>query len=250
MRVTVAPQNEVLFDGIAIPAAGWTRTVTAPREPGSHILAVRGAGGELLYEIAFFVLEPSSNIRRGRLDGYRIGNYPADAPAGFIRLDDRGDMDVPVSPHFRIGQFICKQQPGHWPKFLVLSQDLIKRLEVLLVELREDGATDAETLFVMSGFRTPFYNTAIGSAKRSRHMWGDAADVYVDVSPQDGVMDDLNGDGRVSKGDSNWLYDYAEELYAENKTVASGGIGAYSANAVRGPFVHIDGRGSRARWGR
>jgi len=27
-------------------------------------------------------------------------------------------------------------------------------------------------------------------------------------------------------------------------------LGSYKANAVHGPFVHVDGRGRAARWGR
>ncbi len=37
-----------------------------------------------------------------------------------------------------------------------------------------------DTLHVMSAFRTPFYNRAIGDVEYSAHQWGSAADVYVD----------------------------------------------------------------------
>jgi hypothetical protein len=63
-------------------------------------------------------------------------------------------------------------------------------------------------------------------------------------------MDDLNRDNRITRADATWLYDYAEDLYAERSDLPAGGIGAYGANAVHGPFVHIDGRGRAARWGR
>lgn len=102
----------------------------------------------------------------------------------------------------------------------------------------------------MSGFRTPFYNSAIESAKFSRHMYGDAADIYVDYKPRNGNMDDLNRDGKSTKADANWLYDYAQKLYKIRKDLPKGGIGTYRANAVHDPFVHVDGRGSTARWGR
>ena len=81
-------------------------------------------------------------------------------------------------------------------------------------------------------------------------MYGDAADIYPDVEGGDGVMDDLNGDGRVTRADANFLYDFADRLYRGRSDLDAGGIGAYGANAVHGPFVHVDGRGSRARWGR
>lgn len=232
--------GEILTD---ISGAHWW---TAPDEPGVHTMRAFTAGGDQQY-LSVFVLTPRSN--ETYLEGYRIGTYPQDPPDGFIRLT-AADMDTPVSPSFKIGQFICKQQIDHWPKFLVVTGDLLVRLEVLLAGLREDDRTDADTFFVMSGYRTPFYNTAIGSARLSRHMYGDAADIYPDVEGGDSVIDDLNQDGRITRADAEWLYDYADHLFTASDAVVAGGIGAYGANAAHGPFVHVDGRGRAARWGR
>ncbi|MEM5516988.1 D-Ala-D-Ala carboxypeptidase family metallohydrolase [Henriciella sp. AS95] len=224
-------------------------SLTAPDQPGIYDLEFRTRSGDVVADLALFVLEPSSRIDAdGRLNGYRIGQYPENEPKGFIRLDE-GYGDVNVSPSFRIGQFLCKQQPDHWPKYLLISSDNLDRLEHLLAALNEDGITDADTFFVMSGYRTPFYNTAIGSAKLSRHMYGDATDVYVDVSPKDGIMDDVNRDGALNKEDANFFFDYADELFSKGD-VSAGGLGSYGSNAVHGPFVHVDGRGRKARWGR
>ena len=222
----------------------------APDTAGVHELEVFDPSGEVVNTLAVFVLEPVASVDEGGyLEGYRIGAYPQDDPEGFIKLTP-DDLDVAISPHFRVGQFLCKQQPEHFPKYVLVSDANLRRLEALLGALREDGLTDAETLFVMSGFRTPFYNAAIGSATLSRHMYGDAADVYVDVAPRDGVMDDINRDGQVTKADADFLYDYAEELFASRDDVVQGGLGPYPANAVHGPFVHVDGRGRPARGGR
>ena len=58
---------------------------------------------------------------------------------------------------------------------------------------------------VMSGFRTPQYNATGGDTtgrdELSRHMFGDASDVFVD-NDGDGRMDDLNGDGRIDYRDA------------------------------------------------
>ena len=229
------------LDGEALPD-GWT-----PDTPGNHALRVVANDG--VYDLSVFVMTPSSAIdSRGYIGKFRMGTYPRDTPRGFIRLRE-ADMKMPVSPSFTVGQFICKQQPGLWPKYLLVSGENLQRLETLLASLKEEGLTDADTLFVMSGWRSPFYNTAIGSAKLSRHMYGDAADVYIDHAPRDGVMDDINGDGKVTKADANFMYDYSEELFDE-EDVVSGGLGSYKANAVHGPFVHVDARGRPARWGR
>ena len=222
----------------------------APEKPGTYALEIRSLQGEVKNKIALFVLEPADQVDgSGRVNGFRMGKYPQDTPLGYIRLDE-GYGDVNVSPSFRIGQFLCHQQPDHWPKYLLISSTNLERLELLLKSLNDDGITDADTFFVMSGFRSPFYNTAIGSATLSRHMYGDATDIYVDVAPRDGVMDDLNRDGTVDKADADFLYDYAQELFAATEGISQGGLGSYSANAVHGPFVHVDGRGRAARWGR
>lgn len=222
---------------------------TAPDEAGNHKLTIFDADGTVARRLTLFVLEPSTSIdKRGYLGEYRIGFYPRNTPKGFIKLE-KDEVGLPVSPHFKVGQFLCKQQPGTWPKYVLVSADNLVRLETLLNDLNEKQDTQAETLFVMSGFRTPFYNTAIGSAKFSRHMYGDAADVYVDTKPRDGVMDDINGDGQITKADANFMYDYAQKLYKKEGLI-QGGIGSYKANAVHGPFVHIDARGRAARWGR
>lgn len=216
--------------------------------PGNHTLLIFKHGEEK-HRVTLFVLEPSTNISaRGYLGDYRIGKYPKNTPRGFIKLE-KGEGALPLSPSFNVGQFLCKQQPKVWPKYVLVSEDNLARLEVLLKDLNDNDITDAKTFFVMSGFRTPFYNTAIGSAKFSRHMYGDAADIYVDMKPRDGVMVDLNSDGQITKADANFLYDYSKTLFSK-QPVRRGGLGSYRANAVHGPFIHVDARGTPARWGR
>src|SRR5438093_9287178 len=103
----------------------------------------------------------------------------------------------------------------------------------------------------MSGFRTSQYNAHGvgvngGRAAESRHMYGDAADVFVDAD-HDGRMDDLNGDGRVTLRDAKLLFAVAEGVEASHPELV-GGLSAYPGNAAHGPFVHVDARGTRARW--
>lgn len=246
--LTLASETPVALsvDGDEPQPLAAEHVYTAPETPGVHQLRVFDLeGGHVL--VSVFVLKPLEG--QEVVEGYRIGTYPQNTPEGLIRVTEE-DLETPVSPSFTLGQFLCKQQPGHWPKFVMVTPSLLNRLEALLAEMRADGLTDADSFFVMSGFRTPFYNTAIGSARLSRHMYGDAADIYPDVEGGDSVMDDLNGDGRVTRADANFLYDFADRLFRNRSDLNAGGIGAYGANAVHGPFVHVDGRGSRARWGR
>ncbi len=60
-------------------------------------------------------------------------------------------------------------------------------------------------------------------------------------------MDDLNRDGRVDLKDAHILASAAEVVERKNPQLV-GGIGIYPATSAHGPFVHIDARGSRARW--
>ena len=110
---------------------------------------------------------------------------------------------------------------------------------------------NVKDLRVMSGFRTPQYNAqgvgAGGRANDSRHQYGDAADVYVVNGSRD-WMSDLNRDGRIDTRDAKVLASAAERVEALHPDLV-GGIGIYKATSAHGPFVHIDVRGTRARWG-
>lgn len=226
----------------------------APDTPGHHELYFQRNGETALLNV--FVLTPFENGRDDDLSGYRIGEYNPNPlrgleryvpPTGFIHMEP-GMEDIQIAPHFRLGQFICKQQPGFENVFLMVDPSMLLKLETLL-EAANDRGWEADTFFVMSGFRTPFYNAAIGNTTTSsRHLFGDAADIYIDHD-QDGVMDDLDGDGRITRDDAVALASLAGEIAeADPSNWPNGGIGIYNANAVHGPFVHIDARGYRARW--
>ena len=77
-------------------------------------------------------------------------------------------------------------------------------------------------------------------------MYGGAADIYVDADGN-GSMDDLDGDGRVTVRDAGWLAGLAARVESAYPEV-TGGIGIYRATAAHGPFVHVDVRGTPARW--
>jgi hypothetical protein len=63
-------------------------------------------------------------------------------------------------------------------------------------------------------------------------------------------MDDLNRDGTLDYRDAQWLYRVADELFgSEPHRGLRGGLGVYRATPSHGPFLHVDARGRRARWG-
>ncbi len=223
----------------------------APEAPGLYPLEFSNPEGGSL-RLNAFVLKPYDGS--GQLNGFRIGSYqnqplrddPAYLPPhGLVEVTPEL-LDVKVSPNFTLGQFPCKQQGG-FPKYLALQETLLSKLEGLLAEVRGRGL-DVSTFTVMSGYRTPYYNSRIGNETTySRHTYGDAADIFVDEN-HDGRMDDLNGNGRVDVRDAELLLSIAEELEREADPHLVGGLGLYGPRRHRGPFVHVDARGYQARW--
>ncbi|MGZ8457686.1 MAG: D-Ala-D-Ala carboxypeptidase family metallohydrolase [Gemmatirosa sp.] len=207
---------------------------------------------------SFISLVPFGEKRDGRIGRYRIGFWPAEKgkalrgkygnPQGFIEVTP-DNKDTRVSEHFKLADFLTHDQVRVWPKYLVLDEALVDKLELVLQDLQARGY-DARRLHVMSGFRTPQYNAnggeTAGRADLSRHQYGDAADVWVENGA--GRMADLNRDGRVDTRDAAILAEAADRVERAHPELA-GGVGIYRANRAHGPFVHIDVRGSRARWG-
>ena len=223
-------------------------------EPGVHALPQTAPDGAPLVAITLAPLPKGGRTTTG----YRLGEWPTTGlaarnpnyapPAGYISVTPE-NREIAVSKRFRLRDFLTKDQHDVWPKALVLRTRLVDKLELVGDALDQRGLPSK--FHVMSGFRTPQYNEKGvgkkgGRASNSRHMHGDAADVFVDADGN-GQMDDLNGDGTVNLKDAKVLLAVAEEVEAAHPNLV-GGMSAYPANSAHGPFVHIDTRGSRARW--
>ncbi len=202
----------------------------------------------------FINLLPFGAKERGRVGSYRIGTWPregrnGDLPDGFIEVTP-ANQDMHLSQHFRLRDFITHDQANVWPKYVVVRETLLDKLELVISDLGERGY-DVKRMVVLSGFRTPQYNRrGVGRGGRavdSRHQYGDAADVFVDNN-SDGRMDDLNGDGRTDSRDIRVVIESVERVEGRHPDLI-GGVGLYRATRSHGPFVHVDARGSRARWG-
>src|SRR5690606_36680542 len=116
-----------------------------------------------------------------------------------------------------------------------------------LKEVNERGIV-TPNFVVMCGYRTPYYNQAIGNTANSYHMYGGAADIYIDVN-NDGVMDDINYDGKQDRADAALLYQWADSLVLRrNRPELVRGEGAFGSTPAHGPFIYIDVRGTHARW--
>ncbi len=207
---------------------------------------------------AFITLLPFSSKQHGRVGPYRVGWWPAERhrlrspeyanPDGFIEVTPENE-DTPVSEHFRLRDFLTHDQEDVWPKYLVLREALVDKLELIIDDLAAQGRPDAH-LVIMSGFRSPQYNAQGvgrrgGRARDSRHQFGDAADIYVDDGT--GRMCDLNGDGRVDTRDVRVLLESVDRVEDAHPELV-GGAGIYRATRSHGPFLHVDVRGERVRW--
>ncbi len=227
----------------------------SPERSGLYQLEIFNTEKTYSFTLNVFVMIPASDQKGEYLNGYRIGNYPERAfrglpeytkPVGFIEVT-RENQDVFVSSHYQIKQFICKQQPDHWPKYILMRPQILLKLELLLAKLNDAGI-ETYTLFLMSAYRTPYYNRTIGNGKYSRHIYGDATDVYVDTN-NDGVIDDLNRDKKASMLDADVIYKIVDTFDKDPKyKFMLGGLGKYKKTNSHTWNVHLDTRGYKARW--
>ena len=221
----------------------------------TFILSVSSAG---LDRSAFEKLIPFSAKKNGRIGNCFLGRWPFEQktpvssayanPAGFIEVTLK-NIHQQLSAHFKLSDFVDKDQSAVWPKYIALDARLVDKLELIISELNQEGVS-VKHLSIMCAFRSPHSNKTFGDprgrGKLSRHMFGDAADIYVD-NKKSGWTEDINHDGRVDIEDAKIIARAAERVEAKYPHLV-GGIGIYPGNGAHGPFVHVDVRGQVARW--
>ena len=128
-------------------------------------------------------------------------------------------VEVPdgyLSPHFKASEFDCT---GSCDDCAV--NNAANRPPPILLEwleaIREHFK--GSPVVINSAFRCPDRNAAVGGAKGSQHLTGNAVDI------------------RVAGVKPSAVYAFADQLIGDQ-----GGVGRYET------FTHIDARGSRARW--
>lgn len=231
-------------------------TVIAPPQPGFYQLALLHTSPsdsttvtrERVAEPTLAVMVPFAEKASGFLNGYHIGTYLAerlrghhDEPAGFLEVQPT-ELNLAVSKHFRLGDFITHDnQADVWPKYVALNPRLLDKLELVVAEvakMRGVSPDSMNALDVHSGFRTPAHNAHVERAARdSRHQYGDAADVVIDA----------DGDGRFTRADSRIVASAVDSVEEAHPDLV-GGLGLYTSDRYRTPYVHIDARGHRSRW--
>ncbi|HEX9564467.1 MAG TPA: DUF882 domain-containing protein [Gemmatimonadaceae bacterium] len=229
-------EERLLLDGL-----------TAPGRPGFYRLELSvDQERKTVDGLSLAVLVPRSEKKGSTLNGYRMGFYRGDrarpsdpeAPVGFVEIDTAHVL-LPVSQHFRLGDFITRDNQSTWPRYVALDPRLLDKVELVLAEISTwtGGPTPADLTFdVRSAFRTPLHNRLVPTAARdSRHQLGDAIDLAVDA----------NRDGRVNSRDTR-LVGMAVEIVERQHPDLVGGMGIYTRTGLS--YVHIDARGARVRW--
>jgi uncharacterized protein YcbK (DUF882 family) len=121
--------------------------------------------------------------------------------------------------NFSLGELRCKCGCKMPASVIVRLERLMAQLEVIRAEVKAP-------VQVISGYRCEKRNRAVGGAKESRHLWGDAVDLQVE--------------GRTGKE----LREIVEGLIAFGK-IPDGGLGTYES---RPRTLHYDMRLTPARW--
>ncbi|MFW5809789.1 MAG: peptidase M15A [Halanaerobium sp.] len=233
-------------------------TWNAQSESGHYEATIKeknNSGDASEIKINVFVLHPREEKNGQYLDDFRIGNYPEipedkkehySKPEGFLKIE-KSMLDLNLSPHFTMKQFLTNQTE-ELPQFIAIQESLLLKLELFLEEVNKAGY-QADTFGIVSIYRTPYFNRELGNdTDFSRHIFGDAADIYIDNDGDD-WMDDLNGDGQSNKTDADVLAELAVEFDQKDKfSHLQGGVCSYKGNGVRGSFIHIDSRGFHTTW--
>ena len=249
-------------EGVGLEYDGAARfLLTAPQESGIYpvrfqeILENPALPEPEAYRVQVVVMRPAEEAVDGLLDGYPVGVYPRDdrqepwsfqQPRGFVEIT-RENRHTLITDHLTLADMECKLE-AEFPRYASIHTSLLIKLEGIADELLQRGLP-GDHIKILSAFRTPEYNRSIGNRTRfSRHIVGDAADIFVDADG-DGRMDDLTGDGRVNRHDSRLLLAIVDEMdNSEAYAGLAGGASAYRGNGSRGPFLHVDTRGYLTRW--
>ncbi len=120
------------------------------------------------------------------------------APVRFIDLTDV-DPGLKLAPNFALGE-VMQDYKGRWG---VYQGHALASLQAV----RDDTGG---ALNINSGYRSPGYNASIsGSASSSRHMYGDAADMYSSVTSLAGLASACYGRG------ADYVSEYTSHVHCD-----------------------------------
>jgi len=121
-----------------------------------------------------------------------------------------------LTENFHIDEFKCKDGSS-------VPGEYVETVKTLAEQLQKIRDHFGKPITIISGYRSPEYNSRIGGARRSQHMLATAADIV------------------VAGVDSIEVWKAVKQLVADG-VLLKGGVGLYKT------FVHYDIRGRNARW--
>ena len=144
-----------------------------------------------------------------------------------------------------MSDFLTHDEQSQWPRYVAVDGRLLDKLELVLETLEQTqgdvavgGGAPRFAVEVRSGFRTPYHNARLpGAARESRHQFGEAADIAIDV----------DRDGRFTLKDLRRVVRAIEKVEAAHPELR-GGMGLYYGRRFSSPYVHSDVRGDAVRW--
>ena len=236
-------------------------------EPEQAILEDRNIIGSFVFH--FLVMYPFDREGAGVIESYPIGLYPNEEaedvrepvashkaayrpPKFFIKVTAENAL-VPISRHFNLGDFSPEGEKGK-EHFIALDYSIVERLEQILTALREKGIK-VNRLKILRGYLSPneverMRRKKINIAAFSRSLYGDSATFIIDED-NDGIMDDLTGDGKLDASDLTLVSDVVKAI--ESQTRLYGGTGVYyhfqDLYHKDTPCIQVDTRGWHTSWG-
>ncbi|MDR1612757.1 MAG: hypothetical protein LBT97_08225 [Planctomycetota bacterium] len=248
-----------------------TLLLAAPEKPGAYYLALRIEAGDSRRDLDLCVFVPyrasAGTAGKGRdvyVEGEKVGNYPLPMHSGNLKVRNNPESYQPPVLWFRLSprNIGFEVVPGVAAGDLVAAAEDTGRRHTDLVpvgygmwtailrlrEALERRGIPGSALKLISGFRAPPHNRAVGSNAFGRHIYGDAFDFYIDLEG-DARASDLNRDGKVDRRDAYEIVSTIEDLQADG-IIPRGGIGVYhTLGGDHGLTMHLDLRGHRANWG-
>jgi uncharacterized protein YcbK (DUF882 family) len=147
--------------------------------------------------------------------------HPDRGDSGVIKIDGTNGDDY-IASFLQLKEFRSKDGKS---SYLRVHPSLIFALQLI------KWYTNANAVEITSGYRTKSWNASRGGKRESWHMDGLAVDIKISIP------------GKTTK-EAYQLLKEAAELVIGN----SGGVGCYPEDDKL--FVHIDTRGTKARWGK
>jgi hypothetical protein len=261
------PDNWLATGGTIATKNKRSFACSAPKEPGRFEVEVSYEieGSQARDRLLFEVMTPFKQVVEQYPRTYRYPVATEDGaphwvkshaaayaePTAFFTVTE-AVRQREILPGYRVDEFVCATSPQDATPvpFAVLSPLLVEKLRLLTLRLIKEGII-SQKLTILEGYRSPRYNEGVRHAQPfSRHIYGDALTFIVDEDG-DGVMDDLNGDGRRDREDARVIARLIHKMTRSGE-LSKGGIGIHEYRRdgeVEQVDLHIDCRGYTSVWG-